>query len=232
MSLPFTPHLAYIGPRAGFAFLGSFLTLIGGLSSRLDLRAAVAVSAWPGPRWQAARATGTPKSRNLSFSASTASILRSPSASWPRANSPISAAYVKWVASIACALPSPRFRRWHGRPSYRSKSRRHNIFDFLNRDLKTYVPELSSLRVRAPASRAEARKVAHTAGAPDGRDAAQERAVLEDSGPALDRLHHPARADHFPAGTFQRPPAFRHVHARPARDARQLLALYSRALAA
>ena len=26
---------------------------------------------------------------------------------------------------------------------------KHNIFDFLNRDLKTYVPELSSSRVRA-----------------------------------------------------------------------------------
>ena len=27
----FTPELAYIGPGAGFAFLGSFLTLLGGI---------------------------------------------------------------------------------------------------------------------------------------------------------------------------------------------------------
>src|SRR5436853_7063224 len=27
---------------------------------------------------------------------------------------------------------------------------KHNIFDFLNRDLKSYIPELSSSRVRAP----------------------------------------------------------------------------------
>ena len=31
MMLPITPELAYIGPGAGFAFLGSFLTLLGGV---------------------------------------------------------------------------------------------------------------------------------------------------------------------------------------------------------
>src|ERR1035441_9647855 len=31
MSLPFNPALAYIGPGAGFAFLGSSLSLLGGL---------------------------------------------------------------------------------------------------------------------------------------------------------------------------------------------------------
>ena len=34
MSWQFTPELAYIGPGAGFAFLGSFLTLIGGVLLR------------------------------------------------------------------------------------------------------------------------------------------------------------------------------------------------------
>ena len=42
MSLPFTPHLAYIGPGAGFAFLGSFLTLLGGLILGL-----ISVLLWP-----------------------------------------------------------------------------------------------------------------------------------------------------------------------------------------
>ena len=31
MTFHFTPELAYIGPGAGFAFLGSFLTLLGGV---------------------------------------------------------------------------------------------------------------------------------------------------------------------------------------------------------
>ena len=42
MSLPFTPELAYIGPGAGFAFLGSFLTLLGGL-----LLGLISVFLWP-----------------------------------------------------------------------------------------------------------------------------------------------------------------------------------------
>ena len=31
MSFPFQPELAYIGPGAGFAFLGSFLSILGGV---------------------------------------------------------------------------------------------------------------------------------------------------------------------------------------------------------
>src|SRR3974390_2959102 len=31
MSLPLQPELAYIGPGAGFAFLGSFLSILGGV---------------------------------------------------------------------------------------------------------------------------------------------------------------------------------------------------------
>src|ERR1019366_1581340 len=42
MSLPLNPHLAYIGPGAGFAFLGSFLTLLGGL-----LLGLISVLLWP-----------------------------------------------------------------------------------------------------------------------------------------------------------------------------------------
>src|ERR1700682_3297400 len=42
MSLHFTPEFAYIGPGAGFAFLGSFLTLLGGL-----LLGLASVLMWP-----------------------------------------------------------------------------------------------------------------------------------------------------------------------------------------
>ena len=42
MSFHVSPELAYIGPGAGFAFLGSFLTLLGGL-----LLGVVSVLLWP-----------------------------------------------------------------------------------------------------------------------------------------------------------------------------------------
>ena len=42
MMIDFTPELAYIGPGAGFAFLGSFLTLLGGL-----LLGLLSVLMWP-----------------------------------------------------------------------------------------------------------------------------------------------------------------------------------------
>src|SRR5215831_7662588 len=42
MSLPVVPELAYIGPGAGFAFLGSFLTLLGGV-----LLGLVSLLMWP-----------------------------------------------------------------------------------------------------------------------------------------------------------------------------------------
>ena len=42
MNLPITPELAYIGPGAGFAFLGSFFTLLGGI-----LLGLVSILMWP-----------------------------------------------------------------------------------------------------------------------------------------------------------------------------------------
>src|ERR1017187_2520668 len=64
-----------------------------------------------------------------------ASIPLSPSATWPKANSPISATFVKWAASIACAPPSPPSlpphvdaERWKcphsGDPVFRTETRR------------------------------------------------------------------------------------------------------------
>ena len=63
MSLPITPVLAYIGPGAGFAFIGSFLTLLAGF-----LLGAVSVLLWPFRMAVRAitgsRDTGTPRSRS------------------------------------------------------------------------------------------------------------------------------------------------------------------------
>ena len=42
MSLHFTPVLAYVGPGAGFAFIGSFLSLLAGF-----LLGAASILLWP-----------------------------------------------------------------------------------------------------------------------------------------------------------------------------------------
>src|SRR5579864_2367120 len=52
----------------------------------------------------------------------------------------------------------------------------------------------------AAASHLEAWQVAYSAFTAIGRNAPEERAVLEDSGPPLDRLHHSSFADHVSAG--------------------------------
>jgi hypothetical protein len=135
------PIFAYIGPGAGFAFLGSFLTLA------------------------------------LSFLASVASLLL-----WPfrmmrmilrrRRSAPARVKKLilteKWMAEGKM----PNLARLKRQGSYRRlrttcppllpvawstfatgvNPAKHNIFDFLNRDLRTYAPELSSAKVR-PAQR-------------------------------------------------------------------------------
>src|SRR5207237_6915751 len=67
----------------------------------------------------------------------------------------------------------------------------------------------------AASARAAAGTVAHSAVTPVGRDAPQERAVLENSGPAFDRLYYSARAHHVSARSLQRAAAVGHVHAGP-----------------
>ncbi len=66
---------------------------------------------------------------------------------------------------------------------------KHNIFDFLNRDLRTYAPELSSAKV-------------WPGKAPDSRNAAQERAVLEDTRASCGKKHHSASPVTFPPESF------------------------------
>ena len=59
---------------------------------------------------------------------------------------------------------------------------RHNIFDFLNRDLESYLPELSSSRVSGPREILEDRAVPHSARPSVDRTAPEEPAVLENPG--------------------------------------------------
>lgn len=144
------PVFAYIGPGAGFAFLGSFLTLV------LSVLAAIAsLLLWPfrmvrmmlRRRSQKARVK---KAIFLGLDGLDAELTE------------------KWMAEGKL----PNLSRLKESGSYRRlrttcpplspvawstfatgvNPAKHNIFDFLNRDLRTYAPELALARVR-PAAR-------------------------------------------------------------------------------
>jgi predicted AlkP superfamily phosphohydrolase/phosphomutase len=143
-------QLAYIGPGAGFAFLGSFLALVGSV-----LWSLVSLLVWPARKlWRiVCRRQGFRKARvrkliflgldgldpNLAerFMAEgklpNMSRLRE-TGSYRRLRTTFPAlSPVAWSTFATGVNPA-----------------KHNIFDFLNRDLRSYVPELSSAKVRPP----------------------------------------------------------------------------------
>src|SRR6266567_5728592 len=150
MMIDFTPELAYIGPGAGFAFLGSFLTLLGGL-----LLGLLSLLMWPF-RMAVRAIRGQQgykhaKIRKLIFLG---------------LDGLDPALVEKFMA--AGKLPNlSRLREQGGfnrlRTTFPALSpvawstfatgvnpARHSMFDFLNRNLRSYMPELSSTRVRDP----------------------------------------------------------------------------------
>ena len=149
-SLYVSPVLAYIGPGAGFAFLGSFLTLLGGL-----LLGIVSVLVWPfRMAWRAA--TGRQGYKN-------AKIRKLIFLGLDGLDPGLAERFM-----TAGKLPNlARLREQGGfnrlRTTFPALSpvawstfatgvnpARHNMFDFLNRSLHSYMPELSSTRVSGP----------------------------------------------------------------------------------
>lgn len=150
MSLPFTPELAYIGPGAGFAFLGSFLTLLGGL-----LLGLISVFLWPFRiAWRAFRGQQGykhAKVKKLIFlgldgldpglaerymaegKLPNLSRLREQGGFHRLRTTFPALSPVAWSTFATGVNPA-----------------RHSMFDFLNRNLRSYMPELSSTRVRDP----------------------------------------------------------------------------------
>src|SRR5476649_2895437 len=148
-SLYVSPVLAYIGPGAGFAFLGSFLTLLGGL-----LLGIVSVLVWPfRMAWRAA--TGRQGYKN-------AKIRKLIFLGLDGLDPGLAERFM-----TAGKLPNLALLREQGgfnrlRTTFPALSpvawstfatgvnpARHNMFDFLNRSLHSYMPELSSTRVSA-----------------------------------------------------------------------------------
>jgi predicted AlkP superfamily phosphohydrolase/phosphomutase len=144
------PVFAYVGPGAGFAFLGSFLTLLLSIAA-----GAVSLALWPFRVIQMAmrrkrgmRAARVKKVIFLGLDGLDAELTE------------------KWMEQGKL----PNLAQLRDRGSYRRlrttcpalspvawstfatgvNPAKHNIFDFLNRDLRSYAPELALAKVRPP----------------------------------------------------------------------------------
>jgi len=148
IGLPFLP--AYIGPGAGFAFLGSFLTLLSGL-----VMGALAVLFWPfRTLWRVVR-RGRPyagaKVRKVivlgldGLDPGLTERLMSEGKLPNLAKLASSGSYHRLRTTFPALSPVA----WSTFATGVSPAK-HNIFDFLDRDLRTYMPRLSSARVGKP----------------------------------------------------------------------------------
>ena len=151
MSLPFHPELAYIGPGAGFAFLGSFVSILGGV-----LLGLIGVLLWP-VRVLWGMVTGRQGYKH-------AKVKRLVILGLDGLDPGLAERYM-----LEGKLPNFSRLREQGsfhrlRTTFPALSpvawstfatgvnpARHAMFDFLNRSLSSYMPHLSSSRVSEPA---------------------------------------------------------------------------------
>ena len=148
------PHgdlqLAYIGPGAGFAFLGSFLTLLTSLALSV-----VSLLLWPFRMlWLLVRSKqGFRKARVKKviflgldgFDPGLAERFMAEGKLPNLSRLKQQGSYTKLRTTFPALSPVA----WSTFATGVNPAK-HNIFDFLNRDLKTYVPELASSKVRPP----------------------------------------------------------------------------------
>ena len=142
--------LAYIGPGAGFAFLGSFFTLVFGLAL-----GALSVLLWPfRVAWRAVRFRGSyarAKVRKAivlgldGFDPRLAERLMDEGKLPNLEKLRLSGSYHRLRTTFPALSPVA----WSTFATGVSPAK-HNIFDFLDRDLRTYMPRLSSARVGKP----------------------------------------------------------------------------------
>ena len=220
---PDTAH-AYVGPGAGFALVGSFLALLAAVASSI-----LSLVLWPIRfvlRWRRRRKAMSRASArrvvvlgldgldptlaeqwmaegqlpNLSALAKSGSFTRL-GTTYP-AISPVA-----WSSFMTGVDPA-----------------RHNIFDFLDRDVRTYKPRLSSSDIR-PASRTiRVGEWLIPVGRPIDQQHAQEQGVLAHPRRARHPVERAARPADFPAREVRRRAAERDVRALicAARKARSL----------
>jgi predicted AlkP superfamily phosphohydrolase/phosphomutase len=137
--------MLYIGPGAGFAFLGSFLTLVLGVLASVG-----SIVLWPFRwAWLALRRKRGARVKKLIFLGLdgldpklTERFMeegKMPHLAALRANGSYS--------RLRTTFPALSPVAWSTFATGVNPAK-HNIFDFLNRDLRTYAPELSSSKVR------------------------------------------------------------------------------------
>src|ERR1700704_2688813 len=142
--------LAYIGPGAGFALAGSLLTLLLGLFGSL-----LSIFIWPfRALWGALRYRRALQRAPIQklifigffcFEPPLAERLMAEGKLPKLAHLRTSGGYHRLRTTFPVLSPVA----WSTFATGVNPAR-HNIFDFLNRSLKTYVPELSSARVHPP----------------------------------------------------------------------------------
>jgi predicted AlkP superfamily phosphohydrolase/phosphomutase len=150
MNLPITPELAYIGPGAGFAFLGSFLTLLGGI-----LLGIISVLLWP---FRMAMRAVTGKKGYKHAKVKKLIFLGLDGLDPGLAERYMSEGKLPNLSKLREQGGFNRLRTTFPALSPVAWSTfatgvnpaRHSMFDFLNRNLHSYMPELSSTRVRDP----------------------------------------------------------------------------------
>jgi predicted AlkP superfamily phosphohydrolase/phosphomutase len=142
--------LAYIGPGAGFAFLGSLLTLAAGFFLSI-----ASLLLWPFRLLRASirrrRAFRHARIRKLIFLGLDGLDYRLTQRYLDEGKLP-NLAHLRDQGSftpLRTTFPSLSPVAWSTFATGVSPAK-HNIFDFLNRSLRSYVPELSSARVEAP----------------------------------------------------------------------------------
>jgi len=135
---------AYIGPGAGFAFLGSFLTLVLALAA-----GAASLLIWPfRMAWSLLRRRrrgSVKKAILLGFDGLDPAVTERLMAEGKLPNF----SRLKEMGAysrLRTTFPALSPVAWSTFATGVNPAK-HNIFDFLNRDLRTYAPELSSAKV-------------------------------------------------------------------------------------
>ena len=142
--------LAYVGPGAGFAFLGSFLTIAIALAL-----SGVSLLIWPFRvvlrALRGARGRGRARVRKAIFLGLDGLDPRITERLMAEGKLPNLARLKEQggFRRLRTTFPALSPVAWSTFATGVSPAR-HNIFDFLNRDLRSYLPELSSSKVRPP----------------------------------------------------------------------------------
>jgi hypothetical protein len=200
---------AYVGPGAGFAFLGSFLTILIAF-----LLSVVSILIWPfRAAWRAVSLLllrrRKPKIRKLIFLGFDGLDPRLTEQFMAEGKLPNFARLAAQGSfhRLRTTFPALSPVAWSTFATGVNPAR-HNIFDFLNRDLRSYLPELSSSRVIGPRRFWKLGRYRITLDRPTAE------------------LHGAARAHHIPPGEVQWQAALRHVHAGSEGHAGQLFPLH------